>query len=235
MIILVNGLLGTGKTLFLVYLATIEKKLKIYSNFTLKVGNAKRITPYDLEEINKGLMLLDEFYAWAESRTSGKEANRYLTNRIGFNSRKRELTIVISAQLNSSIDLRFRELADVKVTALGFNPEEEGFIYEIKNRKTKTRMILPFVKAEKLFPLYETLEPETDSLPTIYEPIRLNEFINKFIEILLNEYGTKAYSLSKGMMNDILIEKSKKGLPSRKLIDMVYFRLRRKKLEIENE
>ena len=230
MIILVSGLLGTGKTLFLSYLASIEKILKIYGNFTLKIEDYKRITPYDLEGITKGLILIDEAYSWLESRTSNKEENRYLTNRIGFNSRKRFLTIVLSAQLGTSIDVRFRELADFTVTALGYNPKVTGFVYRVYDRINYYNFVLPLEKAEELFKIYNTYEPETDSPPSVFEPKRMNAYIEKVLLVLNNEFKQKTDKLTKGMIYDFLIEGGK-GVPSKKIIDNIYSRLKRRKLQ----
>jgi len=232
MIILVKGLLGTGKTLFLAYLGQKEKILSVFGNFSLKVKNYKKITPYDLEEITKGLILIDEAYSWLESRTSTKEENRYLTNRIGFNSRKRHLTIVLSAQLGSSIDVRFRELTDFEITALGYNPKVSGFVYRVYDRIRYYNFVLPIEKAEELYKIYDTFEPETDSTPTIFEPKRLNDYIEKVLVVLENNFGDKTNNLTKGMINDFLIEKGK-GVPSKKMIETIYSRLKRRKLQNE--
>lgn len=233
MIIVIRGLLGSGKTLFLTYLGNKEKKLKVYGNFTLKIKDYTKVTPYDLENIKQGLILIDEAYSWFDSRTSNKQENLYLTNRIGFNSRKRGLTIVISAQLEGSIDLRFRDLADIVITANGFNNKLDGFVYTLEDRIKSYNLVIKKEHAEELFKIYDTYEPETDSIPTIFEPDRLNTYINKVVEVLVNEYEEKAYNLSKGVLNDFLIN-SGKGLPSRKVIEMVYNRLKRLKIEKTN-
>ena len=117
MIILLTGLLGTGKTLLLTYFADMEQLQQIFANYNIKVDNFKRVKPEELENITEGLLLIDEAYSWLESRTSGSTENKYLTNRIGFNSRKRGLTVIISAQVLSSIDVRFRKLAEFIIMA----------------------------------------------------------------------------------------------------------------------
>lgn len=232
MIILVCGLLGTGKTLFLTYLANLEKEQTVYANFNLKIKNFIRVSPNDLENLKKGLLIVDEAYSWLESRTSGSTENRYLTNRIGFNSRKRKFTVVLSAQILSSIDVRFRKLAEFIVLAVGFSRKEDGYVYYISDKFSVTRFVLPLKMAERLYKLYDTFEVEEDSQPTTFEPERLNKYINEFVEIVLKDYGQKTYQLSKNMICDILLEQNK-AIPSRRIVERVYARIKRLKLERE--
>lgn len=231
MIIIVCGLLGTGKTLLLAYFASIEKKQKIYANFNLKLKNFKRISPQELENLFEGLIEIDEAYSWFDSRTSNSTENRYLTNRLAFNSRKRGLTVIISAQLLSSVDVRFRKLAEFVILSAGYNKKLDGFVYYITDRFATKRFILPMKIAEKLFKIYDTLEVETDSIPNEFEPDRLNKYLDSFVEIVEKEYGEKAYELSKNMINDILVKKGK-TVPSRRIVEMIYARLKVKKLEV---
>lgn len=232
MIIIVCGLLGSGKTLYLTYLASLEQKVPIYANFNIKVPKFKLVNPSELEHLTNGLIEIDEAYSWFDSRTSGSAENRYLTNRIAFNSRKRGLTVVVSAQLLSSIDVRFRTLAEIIVLAVGFNKKVNGFLYYVTDRFSTWKFVIPFELAEKLFKMYDTLEIEKDSTPTEFEPDRLNKFLNNFVKIVEKEYGTKGYSFSRKVINDILLDKTKKP-PSRKIVDMVHARLQRKKIELE--
>lgn len=235
MIILVCGLLGSGKTLLLTYFASLEKKTNIYANFNIKVPNFKRVSPSELENIIAGLLLIDEAYSWLESRTSGSIENRYLTNRVGFNSRKRELTVVVSAQILSSIDVRFRKLAEYIIMAMGYSKKYDGYVYYISDRVTTRIFVLPMKTAKKLYKIYDTLEVESDSAPTEFEPDRLNEYINNFVELVEKEYGDKMYNFSKSMINDLILEKQKQGKnkipPSRRTIERIYARIKRKKLE----
>lgn len=234
MIIVVRGLLGTGKTLLLSYFGYIEKTYSIIGNFELKVKNYKKITVYELEDISEKLVLLDEAYELFDSRNSNSEENKFFTKNLGFISRKRKCTVIIGCQLDGSIDLRFRGIADLTIEALGYSEKEKGFVYVLKTRLGRSKtFVLKIEIAEKLFPLFNTYEIPNYSTPTIYEPKRLNKYINEVIKILVNEYGEKAFSLTKGMINDFMTDYGK-ALPSKKMIESVYSRLRRMKLEKEN-
>ncbi|MEM2262451.1 MAG: AAA family ATPase, partial [Ignisphaera sp.] len=116
MLIGVFGDLGSGKTLFLVYLAQ-KSNCEVYANFTIKLPNVKVLTPELFFKILKEnpepnrpkLLLLDELYTLADSRASVSLRNRLLSYLI-FQSRKRNMDIVYTAQLYGSIDLRLRDL-----------------------------------------------------------------------------------------------------------------------------
>jgi hypothetical protein len=117
------------------------------------------------------LILLDEVYAWIESRTSGKDINLYMSY-ILFQSGKRGLDIIMTAQLQSTFDVRYRQMINFlvecqKVTKRKGNPNDPkniiGFIYSMQKITRHglykpRRFFLPIKKAIKYFQMYNTLE-----------------------------------------------------------------------------
>lgn len=227
MFILVEGDLGTGKTLLLTHYAELEKEVGVYSNYNLKVPNfKKKITPYDIENLREGLVLLQGFYGWLDCRMSSSELNRYLSRDLIFNARKKRLTIIVDLQLEDSIDKRFLKLCKIIVEAKGLLPDESGFLYlyHIKGRKKPVPKLLPMNRAEKLFNLYDTEEPERTPTPSIYEKERLNKYVNTVTKVVLNE--CKGKDVTKNMICDLLLD-HKKNIPPKKILDLIYARVKR--------
>lgn len=156
-LIIVTGDLGSGKTLFLTYIAKNTKK-RIYSNYKLYLNTYHKLTIkklLELKEEENALVFIDEAYTWLESRASGRDTNQVLSY-IYFQSRKRKLDFFLTAQLTHTIDRRFRELYDYVVHC-----EVKGayFHYSIYDRyKLRGHFKLRVDLAEKYFPLYDTME-----------------------------------------------------------------------------
>lgn len=223
----INGEPGSGKSLLLVLLAKMrEGKCPIYSNLTLKINGAKRIAIQDLENINTGLLLIDEAYGWLESRNSSSALNQYMS-RLIFQSRKRRLDLFSAEQLRSTIDLRMRDLSTLTILALGKNKNETAFEYAYVRNFTMNRFVIPIKLAEKLYPLYDTYEfPATPS--SSYEPTGMNKLINKRIKELRKRYKKKTMTLTKNMIKDYLIEKKQFEVG---LHDQIHARIKREALE----
>ena len=157
MLITVLGNLGSGKTLFLVMNAYFSPKLDIVSNFKLKFENRPYI-PFDLKkflrcEYDNCIILLDEAYNYIESRISTNEINRIMSYML-FQSRKKNVTIYITAQLFSTIDRRYRELSDMIVTA----ENTSDFNYTINFGAKTKRFSISKENAKQFFDMYDTNE-----------------------------------------------------------------------------
>lgn len=206
------GNIGEGKTLFLVYLAwklhiwnlKVPKKYRvpIYCNFKLMYSESKEVEVselLDLEGLSNGYMPLQELYTWLESRASSSLLNRYCSYFI-FQSRKRRVDVMGDAQLGSTIDLRFYELAHVIGLARN-NPEIRQFTYQFAVRsgvgvKIKTRT-LSYDVASMFWDDYNTEQPqfplgrkqiqfEIDK----YNPKKMNWIVDDLCDKLL---GRKKY------------------------------------------
>lgn len=160
------GNLGTGKTLFLVILATSLKRL-IYSNFKLHLDNYRKLELIDFIDLETNVnVFIDEAYAWIDSRTSGSAVNRYCSYII-LQSRKTFTDVFLTAQLFGTLDVRFRLQSNVivycqKVGSMKYNNiiVPEKFVYTILNRETNVsqNFELDFNDAIPYFKLFDTLE-----------------------------------------------------------------------------
>lgn len=158
MLITILGNLGSGKTLFMVINAFFSSNLPIVSNFKLNFGNKKEIEPFDLKkfiraEYENCIILLDEAYNYLESRISSNELNRIMSY-ILFQSRKKNVTLYITAQLYSSIDKRFRQLTDMLIIANKTN----RFNYTITDFNSTKSFSITFEKAAQFYQMYNTNE-----------------------------------------------------------------------------
>lgn len=153
----IMGGLGSGKTLLATLIAKNTRDRPVLSNYKLNLPNYQPLTPSMIPaQESSCLMLIDECYTWLESRTSGKDLNRYLSY-VLFQSRKRRIDLVMTLQLLGSMDVRFRELADYYVVAERI-PEGHIYWWYDRGRRTSTTFFLPIESAEKLYGLYDTLE-----------------------------------------------------------------------------
>lgn len=195
MLIAIHGNLGSGKTLLMVILGYLSQK-NVYANFTIHYPN-KKIKEFTLQtiktkDISNALLLIDEAYILIESRTSHSDINRLMTY-ILFQSRKKDVDIIISAQLISTLDIRYRSMIDYFILC---EKEQNRFKYEIYNiNNDKFTFYLSFEKAQQFFKMYNTNQ------------VISNEKINNIADSMLNE--TEKDVLFKKLKNEI---KKKKGI-----------------------
>lgn len=235
MLIAVSGSLGSGKTTLLTYFAYAEDERQIYANYHIDKDNCELIDVTDLEMITNGLILIDEAYLWMDSRLSTTERNRYLS-RMAFQSRKRQLDIVMSAQLRGSIDLRIRHLQDVHFIALGSDEQDTAFKFIVAGFGDSNTTYLPYKFCEeRLFPLFSTRE-FPDATPTKYEQKKYNERVEEGVELIKNEFGEQAASLmssrklTKGMIQDVCY---RNDINSNDIIEAVYSRIKAESVKQE--
>ncbi len=153
------GDIGSGKTLGMTFFASRDKR-PVYSNYKIKIPNYRPLKPETLVTLeDASLALIDEAYAWLESRRSGADSSLYFSY-ILFQSRKRKTDIYMTNQLISTVDVRFRMMANIEVHCQSV---KEGFEYTFfkvssTNIYRPKTFILPISEAEKIYPLYDTLE-----------------------------------------------------------------------------
>jgi len=160
-LVLIVGGVGSGKTL----LATI-----IASQWaTPPVVNYRVEFPADQLDLNllltgkyqARLVVLDEAYVYLESRLSGRALNRALSY-VLFQSRKRALELILTAQLSSSLDIRFRSMVDVLVEASagrdGFRYRATTFGSDWAGVQAERIFWLPYERASLFYPIYDTME-----------------------------------------------------------------------------
>lgn len=212
MLCAVLGDLGSGKTLFLVYLAYKNRNIPVFANFKIDLPNVRYIEPLDLLElnINRGLVLIDEAYVWIESRMGNRYLNEFMSY-IFFQSRKRGLDFVLTAQLFRTLDVRFRELCDFFLIA---SKGEKGFnyVYVDKSLRRKSFMLPLDFAQKKLFSIYDTyeiimpfnLEEMKIKVMTETNKEKTNELVDKIVDEILRQYDkvTHAIVLDYLMKND---------------------------------
>ena len=116
-IILILGRPGEGKTYFATFLASFYPR--IYSNIEI-TQNGNKMTHYikNLEDVNniafseeKGVVLLDEGGININARNSQSSENKEF-GQLAMLGRKKNVDIIVCAQLGRMIDVYFRELAN---------------------------------------------------------------------------------------------------------------------------
>lgn len=156
------GDVGSGKTLMTTGLAMSDSRL-VLANYNIKIPNFKPLKPemlLTLDESQPALVILDEAYAWLESRRSGTPMPIYMSY-ILFQSRKRFIDILMTDQIEGTIETRYRQMLNWRVEC--YAEGELGFSYHFYKRarggfRGPFRKFLPMNKAEPIFPYYDTLE-----------------------------------------------------------------------------
>jgi hypothetical protein len=227
------GDVRTGKTLFATYLAKIEKR-PVFSNYKIDLPNYKHLTPELLFNINfASLSLIDEAYAWLESRTSGRDINKYMSY-ILFQSGKRGIDIVLTDQLESTIDIRYRRMVNFEVHT---EKVSDGFIYRIfkinryKGYKLRT-FFMSYEFATTIFPLYETLEiinaiDEDLIFDVTEDKSTILEIVDKCTSELLKKASASVYT--KGIVANYCLRKNL----SQRYVNLIYHSIKSSNISIE--
>jgi hypothetical protein len=158
------GDVGSGKTLLLMDYAVKPIYKKFYANF--KVFKMSKYEPLKLEDLfnyvpNAPVTLFgfDEGYTLIESRTSLEKLNRYISYAL-FQCRKAHRDFISTAQLKSTLDLRFKDMERFTVYAFPHDEKsQDDFKYAYITEFSVTFWSLNFKYAKKhLFGLYDTEE-----------------------------------------------------------------------------
>lgn len=144
--ILILGNPREGKTLLATVLVYLFQK-HTFSNYAITFNNFKieeiNLSKLFEEEYSNCVFVLDEAYAYLEARIAKSNLNRYLSYFL-FQSGKRDIHVILTAQLMSTIDLRFRELMDYVILSQKIVDKEGNVdrfryvIYSVRKQKTKT-------------------------------------------------------------------------------------------------
>ena len=196
MLVVALGNKGSGKSYLLMRFA-LQSKRDVFSNFRIDIPNYKPLDVIDFIDLPNDVdVFIDEAYTWLESRTSSFFLNRFLSY-ILWQSRKRTIDIYMSAQRFRSLDLRFRDEADVIIKC---DPradlKRDDFVYTFlwvaDNKRAKFR--ITYVDAKKYFANYDTVE--------IVEPYTKEEFLNKLLEKFPEKRWDKAVKIAKELQHD---------------------------------
>lgn len=159
-----TGNLGAGKTLSMTFIALMFYKnssdsYKLLSNYSIE-GNT--MTVKSVRQLNrmasemKGVMALDEVWAWADSRDS---QNNETFNEFVLNSRKRGWDVLYTTQSISQIDKRLRENTDMLMLPEHYTTAHGDLckINVFENNPVKHVNTIKF-RPESIYDLYDTDE-----------------------------------------------------------------------------
>jgi len=176
MIIGLEGNLGAGKTVGMVYLGLILKEdldIHTVSNISVEYSNQKVKGVRELNNVSnqfEGQMLLDEVWAWADSRKSNQ--NDAITQLVIY-SRKRGWIVIYTTQSLHQVDKRLRENTDIVIRCSHTSHPEQDVarlqlfdMNELKHIRTIT------YNPEPIYSMYDTKEEvEVKDKSTKLEPI----------------------------------------------------------------
>jgi hypothetical protein len=229
--IIIFGDVGTGKTLLAAIMA-IHDSRKVLANFEIKIDRWSMLEPQMLNDIHEPtLVIIDEAYSWLESRMSGNAINRYLSYCL-FQSRKRQVDFVLTAQLLSTLDLRFKNMADVYIVA---ERNRKGFVYTVvyPGRRGRKVLTMSLETASKYWDKYDTMQlinPIDDELLYKVTPDKSSVLptIDGAIEDLIKERPANEWT--KGMVSDFCLDK----MFPHSYVELIYNRLKRKYVRDED-
>ena len=190
--------------------AVNSDRAHIYANYTVRDPRYVDLLPEMLMDPNlrDAVILLDEVYAWLESRTSGKDINRYMSY-ILFQSRKKDIDFYMTEQLLSTVDLRYRDMIDyeVRCKAIPNYREPTGFVYKIIDvQENKCYPLYMSIKdAERYFELYDTYQIvhpiDAEMMNKISKSqVSIIEEVDEIVDTILNE-GIQG-KIKKGVIAD---------------------------------
>lgn len=157
MLVIIEGGLGSGKTLLMAMLAK-HSQLPIVSNFNLNLDFEELdIHKFVKSKYNDCNIFLDEGYVYLDSRLSQNKRNR-LMSYVLFQSRKKSVNIFITVQLRGTLDLRFRMLSDYIIYAENLGTKFRYTIFKPNDSSYNTSAIIPYAKAIQYFDVYDTNE-----------------------------------------------------------------------------
>ena len=232
MLYLIEGTYGSGKTLLATRIAKLYPGL-VLSNYPLLLPNYRELSLPDVPNINEqALIILDEAYKYIRSRMSGSSSINNAISDLLFQSRKMDKDFLLTEQLNRTIDVNFRELADylVKASHLDEGQPSERFQYSLYEGATghyigTWDMSYSYVK-KHLFPLYDTkqkIETNKDMGKELIlvDPKDIEKELNKIIPDLQEEAPLSAWN--KGMIKDYCFQ----HMYPQKFADVIYARVKR--------
>ena len=198
----------------------------LYSNYEIKDERYRELLPEVLMDktLRDAIILLDEVYAWLESRTSGRDINRYMSY-ILFQARKKDIDFYMTEQLLSTVDLRYRDMIDfeVRCKAIPNYKHPVGFRYRITDilERKAYPMYLSIEAASQYFHLYDSYQPISPIDDEMMVKISKNktsiiEEVDSIVNTLLNEGFAK--KITKAVIADYCL---RNGYP-KSYVDMAY-------------
>jgi len=162
-IIVFTGGLGQGKTLSMTMYARLlyeksGRRSKLYANYGLK--GAIRVRSFkDLLDAEQGILALDEAHITLDSRNFKDKSSQKMTHWL-LQTRKANLTVLMTSQGFDQIDIRARRVTDViveceKIDSGGEITFKLTFIDWPKRRKGRIQYLR---HPQKMYGFYDTYE-----------------------------------------------------------------------------
>lgn len=204
MLTIISGDLGAGKTLLLTIIGKLSKK-KVIANYNVGYKHEKfSLYKFANAEYDDATILIDEAYSILESRTSMSSRNKALSY-ILFQSRKKSLDMYLTVQLNSTVDVRYRDLADRMIYAYGLI-KIKGEVYfkyiMINAKKRQSVAYLPAEKAKMFFKDFDTnqvIEPieQKEMVKTLKTQKEKMQDIENIAKAIIKKYKSERITKSK--------------------------------------
>lgn len=221
LLVIVIGNLGSGKTLIVLILSLCYNR-DIWSNFEIKIPNYKELDIPDLFNLpNNIVVIMDEGYAWIESRVSSSALNEYVSSII-FHTRKTFTDIYLTTPMLSTIDKRFRHQANYIIECehrSNFESDDFKYTFNDIDNNSYSKYTLSYNNAKKYFKLYDTYEKVDSHRKKGLEfnilkhyPKRLKIRVKEIIEIVqkhiidTNQNGKITHDKLKGYLFDLEID-----------------------------
>lgn len=215
----IYGDLGSGKTLFMTYVAWKNPDIPVISDFKLNLPN---YLPLEIDELltlkcREAIVLFDEFDVYMNNRRAMSNLNIFLNNAIK-QSRKRGLDILGSSQLFDSIDFKFSRLCKLSIVALGSNYKKFYYdlIYHSVFGNRIVNLCINITDMEKLYDKYDT---EEAVMPQNIESLTLNvksqKKLNQEVEEIADEIISRKEEFCLGKkitekkLHDVLLQMEK--------------------------
>lgn len=157
---------GSGKSTLLADICRKSPQFNILANCWFDLPNYSKLEIQDLNNIphsENTIVALDEGYTWLESRIANSNLNKTMTYNV-FQSRKKGLYFLITAQLAGSIDNRFRQMAEIVVKCKATNFGYKYRVFHVKEKrgrrvlKYQNNIFIPYEQALEIYPLFNTYE-----------------------------------------------------------------------------
>lgn len=197
---IIVGNLGSGKT-FIMTLLTYSDGRELWSNYKINSERYRQLDIIDLFDLPDNIILLmDEGYAWLESRASGNELNIYLSS-VLYHSRKTFTDIYITTPDFSTIDKRFRKLVNYIIFCKhrdNFLSDDFKFLFYDKENHSFGSHTLLYSNAKKYFRIYDTYEKIESHRKRKLEfkllakyPVRLREYVLELVDLVKDKINGK--------------------------------------------
>lgn len=201
MLIIIFGKVGTGKTLYTV-LKSYYSLREVVANIELKIG--KKVGKFEFKIFKKGgyekkLVLIDEAYVYFNSRSSTSSNNKESSTTL-FQMRKTSMDIILTMPLRRSVDINFREMADIVIFAKGLR--NGAYYYQVndflEDRVYYEKISLDIAKElYKMFNTYQIIHLDEEEEVNELSIEERRKYLDKMREDLFKRFKNQSITKDK--------------------------------------